>query len=411
MRCAVLCVFLLVVLLATCPADTGGSAPLLLSYHDHGGGFSQYGAIDVSFRPDGSGSVVINMNGNKAWTMPITLDIGEMNLLRERVGQSKFFQISAADATTSGLDAGSYDLGVTLDGRTRELHLQVPSEQLRPLLAFVDRVVNQATVTMELESGGNAAVALGALLPSPASPKVLQPRALKKPLEDYIRRPTDGGKLSWAVEALALVATPDEWCDVMVSAYSNADGDRKERLLYPVVAAMWNGGNMPKSHVQAAKSFMLQALRLDYGRWDKLSKYTQADLGTGIQCLGTEAIPTLLEADPARYEAHDSDMSWGLAGGGGIRIPPVVALLSHRDAAVRAAAATVLGRMMETRPDFMDQRHILAADRDAALGYLRKSVVPLLKTLSESDSDPQVRAAAKLAQDRISMGWGWASAK
>jgi hypothetical protein len=378
------------------------------------GGLARYTLVTVTVKADGAGAVTLHPgragDGEQPIRVAFRLNADEQEALRATVHSVGFFT-RPEKPLYSPPDVGVSILRVTLDGHDREISFGL-DEELEPLRLFVWRLIVQAEMLTDVERGGTWD--LGAIASSEGAVRVLQPQAFRDPLKKLIRTSQDRDRLSAAVGALSWIMSPDEWMGFLASELENGDDARRIFLL----SALTRTSNLLPSYRQALAALLLDGLRSVYRDWPNLSKEKQEAYGDAIAILGNEAygaaLPVLVEMIPTAYYGeltYVSHLISALPAIGGQRrytsvlVDALLPCLGDEDPAVRAAAAQVLGNIVE--PGYGLRADTPAAEQAALTRYLTSAVGPKLKEMVEKDPDEWPRNAAKRALEQIGRAPGW----
>ena len=264
-----------------------GDDTLFVSYH-WSGGHSPYKNIQVTILKNGATEVT----GQKQRLPPINyqaqLDHEELAALSALVQSTEFFVLPEKDIRIAR-GSGQTELIIDMEGHRRSL-LYSYRPLLNPVRDFIWKLITQATAIQAITSDGDIYSASGAVKPTHACMKALQPMALKAPLFEYLRTQENRQKAQWAFEALAYLTTPEQLAGFVSSELANAK--RKDIILQVIGMST---GNIPNPHVKSLCPVYLTFIRNNYHRRKELSQIEKEVLSGFIYILGkeryTEAIP------------------------------------------------------------------------------------------------------------------------
>lgn len=393
-------------------SNTVAEELLFLRYE--GGIFSRIKWAELLIRNNGFGVTRFERKEKGSAEIPLQLDQDELEAMKTLIDATDFF--SQKQGRVAYTDVGWCTLRISMNGKQHELHFDRIDPRLEPLTRFTWGLIRQSIAISDIKEQRDVYWAKGTVKPYGRGgqyPKAPQPKTLREPLKDFIRKSENRQQLIWAIEALSSVTTEDEWMGFLSRELNSSKGARKILLLEALSSHPFTG-NIPTSHHELLAPLFLKNLRLEYRNWPQFSKEKQQAYGSVIRFLGGQcyiaAIPILVEMVEKSYTNYpdSSWVDWSLSFMPVGAINPLKLLLDSPNSEVRARAAQIFGKILVMNPGPPDNAIVEEQRKQIKkqiLNRLRNEVAPILKRLSKDDPDDWVRKAAKRSLQQIERGW------
>ena len=394
-------------------------------YYTLHGALSKFERVEIVINQDGNGKVIADKRDSDVAEKPFTRKIDykfklsgdEMEAIKSKVREIGFFgQLEKEDYAT---DVGESTLRISLDGKHRELKYEFRPE-FSPLDQIFWRLIHQAEAMDALKS--NKSISEFYLRPAG---DVLQPYLFKEPLQRYIHDPKNLERLEWALNNYTLLATTDEWLGLWARELNQADEARRTKLLSILVNDEYNM-EATDAQREVITPLLFEYMECDYKNWAKLSQEKRELYFDVMGYLGRQrysrSVPMLVDMVKQGYELKTlhgetfpvnvlsqfeaSSLSrMGITG-----VQAAVPLLKDTNPQVRRIAANTMAWSV---PKGSETFYIYAG-RPEMPEYILKILrdqLPILRELSKSDADSDVRHAAQHAVENIEKGWPETPAK
>ncbi len=393
MNCRYFALAWLTVRLAAPAAPAGGAGPPevpreLFHYHMDAG-LSAVAMADLSVADDGRVlGRVRRASEPREHLFRLRLTADEIEALKTIVRITGFFSQPGVIPDT-GPAHGHETVAAAFGGKRHEVSWGY-APHLHPISTFAWSILQQGLIVDDLKT--RPELALEEL--SAAMGGVLRPRALREPLEAALRDVTEPYRYASGWQALVAATTPTEYLGYVGSELERCEDTARLRVLA-------NAANTrDRQHALAVAPLLFRELDGLPARWSKLSYSQQAPYERVIELMGEvryyEARPVLLDLlESGAGSSSGADAA--LVRLGRDVIPPVVNLLNHADAKVRADALDVLRGLtsVSAQPTEIVNRPV--DERRLTLRLVRSAGGPTIRRLRETDPDPDVREAARQA--------------
>jgi hypothetical protein len=369
----------------------------LLSYH-WSGGLSPYEEVRVLISPSGSASV----SGKKQGLPPVDYHTellpDEVAALRALIRSTDFFNQPDQD-TSPATDVGETVLKVHAEGKSRILtYGHRPS--LEPLNHFIWKLITQAFALQAIESDGDIYTATGAVTPTSAAPKALQPQALKAPFMWYVRNHNARQKVQWALEALASITTPEEFCGLVAMGI-----EEDNQKFLGIIGTHPFCDNIPDSHLKALCPIYLSFARNAHPHIAQLSSTEINTLYDFTRLIGKTryepAIPLLTQWFEEQDQPYVTASLCPLAEMGVKSLQVLTPYLDRPEEAYRINATELLAIASRLGPNGGFANPLSSYEFGRMIPVFTKTVIPRLRDLSENDPSPKVKKMAAEALEEI----------
>lgn len=410
---------------SVCAVSQGKSSELL-HYHTDGGTFSS-GKTDIVVNTDASGKVMCTTMGydnSERKRFPQNIDYkfrlssDEFEALKVRIREADLFGQPDKD-TQFADDTDKSVMRISIDGRKREITYRYRPE-MYPIEGFLRKLINQAKALDALKQGKSAYEAHSGISPGSASGYgVLQPYVFPKPIREYIHTQDSQRKLYWAVSALSILSTSEEWLGFWTAEVREAKDPRRTMLLR-MLSDQSSDIKVTAAQQKALVPLLFQYLQQDYRNWPQLSDAKRDVCWYTIQYLNREhyakAVPVFVDMMKQGFEMSKLDsqtfpqdmlavtLTSAVSAMGYEGISAAEPLLADPKPRIREFAVNVMSFAVPHTPDTIYLYSGEPVDADSQLKRL-KGLAPRLKQIAESDPDPLVVGSAKSALERIEMGW------
>lgn len=373
------------------------------------GAFSPFKFVELLIRNDGSGVTTFNRGNTDKGESSFNLNKYELEALKTFVHEVDFFE-QPDKGNRSAIDLGQSILRISLEGQKRELIFGSRPE-LEPLTSCLWKLIIQGVILTDLKNKGDVYSALGALSSYLASPKVLQSKVLREPLEKFIANSDNRQKLLWGFEALSWIMTPEEWMGLLSKELNDAEEVRKVLLLEALSSHPFTG-NIPQAHRDILCHLFMRNLRLEHRNWSQFPKEKQQAYNHIIGFLGERryaraisVIMELLQEQIAGNIRPISRLHNALPQMGEKAIKPLETLLDSPNPDARGSAALLLGEILAVNPDWPTKNSISEEEKERILKTLRTTIRPKIQKLAENDKSSLVRDLAQSSLKQIDEGW------
>jgi hypothetical protein len=242
-----------------------------------------------------------------------------------------------------------------------------------------------------IQTDGDLYTATGAVKTSHAGPRALQPERFRKPLMDYIRNHQDRQRVSWALEALAYVATPEEFVG-FVSSESRKRADRDS-----LITSVYKGC-IPDSHFLALAPLYLAFVRAHMDSASTLSPEKKSIYETSVSGLRdaryVPAIPLMVASFQKNAEPHTTLLSRSLAYMGLPGLWAITPLLSEGDETHRLDAMELAVQTSRFNPDGGYSNPVTEYEYEQMRELFTDHVLPVLRTMVAGDGSIKLKESA-----------------
>lgn len=371
----------------------------LLTYHWHGG-YSPYKEIRVTISKAGA----VLVTGQKQGLPPIDyrteLSPEELGTLKTLVQSTEFFSQPERD-TDFAIDVGETELTIHLKGQSKSL-IYHSRPSLEPLENLIWKLITQASAIQAIECGGDIYSAIGAVIPTHAGMKALQPGRLKVPLMLYVRGHDNKQKVQWALEALAWITTPEEFSG-FISLGLEEETQRK--TLLSIIGTHPFYGNIPESHLRSLCPGYLRFVRDAHPRVGEISEIEKKALSDFTSLLGftryEPSIPMLKEWFEHHDQPYITTSLTPLAKMGAASLGALTPYLESPEEPHRINAIELLTIASRLGPHGGFANPLSDYEYMRMVPVFTNTVIPRLRALSVNDPSDKVKRKARDALEEI----------
>lgn len=371
----------------------GGHAKPFLSFQ-WSGGHSPYRKVTVEIQQSGGTEVRIDKQGKPAFSYRTDLSKEEMGALSTLIASTQFFSQQDQNATP-WKHTGETEIAIVKDKETKTLSFRhLPA--LDPLSQFVWKLVAQADALSSIESDSDIYTASGVVNPRLAGAKVLQPDQFREPLSAYVRKSGDRQKISWALESLAWITTPEAFAGLIANEVINPK--RRDLMLL----AIPEHGNLPEPHWKALCPFYLDFIQKNHSHEKELTAPQNAAYETFVRSLAVARYEPSIPLFVRWFEEHDRQgMTPDITPLAMMGLPGLQVLIPYLDSseeAKRGNAIELLTIAARGNPGSKYAYPFSDAEYAAMIPVFEKTILPRLSEVMKTDTSLSVR---KLAADAI----------
>lgn len=368
----------------------------LLSYRVLGSGMV-YAEVGVKISRAGGTVVSWKKTGKPAYSYRTTLSPEEIEAFRAVIRSTGFLTLNDPPQGNVPMRTHTGETTLTIDtGEQNKILVYRYRPEMAPLEQMLWKLQTQASTAQSLASDDDIYTATGAVSPTMAGGKALQPQALKKPFMDYILTHQDRQKLGWAMSALAYLTTPEEYLG-FVSGGLEIPGQRD--VLLSVM------GGVPDSHLQALYPLYFSLVREGMGRKAEMSQAETDRLEEFISILASGRYAPVLPLLVARLEKHDLHYTptplYPLAKMGEVGLGAILPYLENSSANRRLSAIELIRVVSRNSPNGGFANPLPKHEFDGMIPGLNGIVIPRLQKMAEEDPSGDVRKSAGEAVEEI----------
>lgn len=369
----------------------------LLSYRVLGSG-RVYSEVGVEISRTGGTVVSWKKHRTPAYSYRTTLSPEEIEAFRAVIRSTGFFTLDDPPQGNIPMrtHTGQSTLTIDMGEQNRTLVYRYRPE-MAPLEQMVWKLQTQATTARALASDEDIYTATGAVSPTMAGGKALQPQALKRPFMDYILTHQDRQKLAWTMSALAYLTTPEEYLGF---ASGGLEIPSQRDVLLSVM-----GGNIPDSHLQALYPLFFSLAREGIARRAELSEAEIDRLEGFISILASGRYAPVLPLLVARLEKHDLHYTptplYPLAKMGEAGLGAILPYLENSNANRRLSAIELIRAVSRNGPNGGSSNPLPKHEFDRMIPVFNDTVIPRILKMAEEDPSKDVRKSAGEAVEEI----------
>jgi hypothetical protein len=359
---------------------------------------SIYTEVAVEISRAGETDVSLQRHGAPAYSYRTTLSPEEIGAFRAVIHSTGFFSLDEPPQGNVPMPTHTGRTTLTIDTRKQNKTLIYQYRpEMAPLEQMVWKLQAQASAARAIEFDDDIYTATGAVSPTMAGGKALQPHALKRPFMDYILTHQDRQKIGWTMSALAHLTTPEEYLG-FVSGGLEIPSQRD--VLLSVM-----GGNIPESHLQALYPLFFSLARDGVARNSELSEAEIDRVEGFISTLASGRYKPILPLLVARLEKHDLPYTptplYPIARMGELGLGAILPYLENSNANRRLSAIELIRVVSRNGPNGGFSNPLPKHEFDRMIPIFNNTVIPRLQKLTEEDPSKDVRKSAGEAVEEI----------